>query len=102
MRRLLPILFAAMVALPGAAEAGRGKKAKSGFSGHNAAKSSLRTEPLPKPSGEVWLKAENLNEEFRGNIYKQDGTFERMSKREAYDLLTERLKAAISTLADEP
>jgi len=76
MRRMLPFLFAAMVALPGAADAGKGKKAKSGFSGHNAAKSSLRTEPLPKPSGEVWLRAENLNEEFRGNIYKQDGTFD--------------------------
>src|SRR5215470_4030666 len=76
MRRMLPILFAAMVALPGAADAGKGKKAKSGFSGHNAAKSSLRTEPLPRPSGEVWLRAENLNEEFKGNIYKADGSFD--------------------------
>jgi len=80
MRRLLPILAVAMVTLLpwGAAEAGKGKgkKRRSEFSGHNAAKSSLRTEPLPRPSGEVWLKAENLNEEFKGNIYKADGTFD--------------------------
>ena len=29
-----------------------------------------------KPSGEVWLYAENLNEEVRVNIYKPDGTFD--------------------------
>jgi len=47
-----------------------------GFSGHNAAKSSLRQEALPRPSGEIWLRAENLNEEFKGNIYKADGSFD--------------------------
>jgi uncharacterized protein YcbK (DUF882 family) len=46
------------------------------FSGHNAAQSSLRKDPLPRPSGELWLKAENLNEEFKGNIYKTDGSFD--------------------------
>src|SRR5262245_41855506 len=80
MRRSLPLITADMVALvPWAAEAGKGKgksKRRSEFSGHNAAKSSLRTEPLPRPSGEVWLRAENLNEEVRGNIYKADGTFD--------------------------
>jgi len=45
------------------------------FSGHNAAKSSLRTEPLDKPSGDVWVRAENLNEEVHVNIYKPDGSF---------------------------
>ena len=52
------------------------KKHTPGFSGHNAAKSSLRTDPLPRPSGEIWLRAENLNEEFKGNIYKADGSFD--------------------------
>jgi uncharacterized protein YcbK (DUF882 family) len=45
------------------------------FSGHNAAKSTLRTEPLDKPSGEISLKAENLGEEVSVNIYKPDGSF---------------------------
>jgi uncharacterized protein YcbK (DUF882 family) len=46
------------------------------FQGHNAARATLRTDPLDKPSGEVWLRAENLGEEFRGNIYKADGSFD--------------------------
>lgn len=46
------------------------------FQGHNAAKSTLRTEPLAKPSGEVWIHAENLGEEAKVNIYKPDGTFD--------------------------
>jgi uncharacterized protein YcbK (DUF882 family) len=46
------------------------------FRGHNAAKSSLRTEPLAKPSGDIWVRSENLNEEVRVNIYKPDGSFD--------------------------
>jgi uncharacterized protein YcbK (DUF882 family) len=46
------------------------------FQGHNAARSALRTEPLDRPSGEVWLRVENLGEEFKGNIYKDDGSFD--------------------------
>ncbi len=49
------------------------------FSGHNAAKSQLRTDPLERPSGDVWLRAENLGEEVRVNIYKQDGSFDEAS-----------------------
>ena len=49
---------------------------ESDFQGHNAATSSLRTDPLPTPSGNVWIYAENFNEEVRGNIYKADGTFD--------------------------
>ena len=44
------------------------------FQGHGAGK--LRTEELPKPSGNVWLYAENLAEEAKVNIYKADGTFD--------------------------
>ncbi len=54
----------------------KSKKRVAAFRGHNAAKSSLRTEPLDKPSGDVWLRAENLNEEVRLNIYKPDGSFD--------------------------
>src|SRR5712664_1788055 len=43
---------------------------------HNAAKSRMRTEPLARPSGNVWLSAENLAEEVKLNIYKPDGSFD--------------------------
>jgi uncharacterized protein YcbK (DUF882 family) len=46
------------------------------FQGHNAASSALREEPLERPSGNVWLHAENLDEEFQGNIYQEDGSFD--------------------------
>ena len=46
------------------------------FSGHNTPTSELRQDPLPRPSGEVWLKAVNLQAEVRLNIYKADGTFD--------------------------
>ena len=46
------------------------------FSGHNAARATLRTEPLERPSGEIWLRAENLGEEVKVNIYKEDGSFD--------------------------
>jgi uncharacterized protein YcbK (DUF882 family) len=54
----------------------RAKRRVAVFSGHNAAKSSLRTEPLEKPSGQISIRAENLNEEVTVNIYKPDGSFD--------------------------
>ena len=48
----------------------------SAFSGHNASKDQIRTEPLARPSGDIWIKAENLGEEVRVNIYKEDGSFD--------------------------
>lgn len=46
------------------------------FQGHNANKSTLRAEPLQKPTGDIWLHAENLGEEAQVNIYKKDGTYD--------------------------
>lgn len=46
------------------------------FQGHNASKSTLRAEPLQKPTGDIWLHAENLGEETKVNIYKQDGSYD--------------------------
>jgi uncharacterized protein YcbK (DUF882 family) len=46
------------------------------FQGHGASRAALRSDPLDRPSGEVWLRAENLGEEFKGNIYKDDGSFD--------------------------
>jgi uncharacterized protein YcbK (DUF882 family) len=78
MRRIaLLVLTALLLSAPAsAAKSKKKKKRHSDFSGHNALKSTLRTEPLPKPSGNVWLRAENLNEEIQVNIYKPDGSFD--------------------------
>ena len=74
-----------MLCAAGAAYAGpqgQAKRAKTtghhhaAFSGHNADRSTLRTEPLDRPSGDIWLKAENLNEEVKVHIYKEDGSFD--------------------------
>src|SRR5450432_490390 len=39
-------------------------------------KARFRTEAADRPSGEVWLYAENLGEELVVNIYKPDGGFD--------------------------
>lgn len=94
MRRIAVIIVAGLVALgllaPEPAEA-RGKKSDSSVSkkrskkkrrgrggeiGANARKDELRTEPLEKPSGNLWVRAENTGEELRVNIYKPDGSFD--------------------------
>ena len=61
---------------PAAFAGHKAKKRVATFSGHNAAKSGLRTEPLEKPSGDISLRAENLGEEVTVNIYKPDGSFD--------------------------
>jgi uncharacterized protein YcbK (DUF882 family) len=80
MHRVALLVLAALLVSTGAADAGSKKKRKkrhSDFSGHGAPKSSLRTEPLERPSGNVWIVAPNLGkEEVKVNIYKADGTFD--------------------------
>lgn len=56
------------------------------FSGHNAPRSSLRTEPLDRPSGHIKLRAENLGEEVEVDIYKPDGSFDDASLAKLDDL----------------
>jgi uncharacterized protein YcbK (DUF882 family) len=56
------------------------------FQGHNASKSTLRTDALEKPSGDVWIYAENLAEEVKVNIYKDDGSFDDASLAQLDDL----------------
>ena len=92
MRRIAFIIVAGLVALglaaPDVAEA-RGKKSdtsakkrskkrrgRGGEIGANARKDELRTEPLEKPSGNLWVRAENTGEELKVNIYKADGSFD--------------------------
>jgi uncharacterized protein YcbK (DUF882 family) len=48
----------------------------SDFQGHGVAKVELRTDALDRPSGKVWIFAENLNEEVQTSIYKADGSFD--------------------------
>jgi uncharacterized protein YcbK (DUF882 family) len=43
------------------------------FQGHGIAKATLRTEPLPKPSGDIWLYMVNFDEELRVNLYDEHG-----------------------------
>src|SRR4051794_18125112 len=76
MRRSLPLIAAILIGTGGYGFAGPHKKVSAVFQGHNAGKATLRKEPLAKPSGNVWIYAENLAEEFKGNIYKEDGTFD--------------------------
>ncbi len=80
--RRIGVLVAAVLLSAGVVSAAPQKSAAKSrhrvavFSGHNAAKTALRAEPLDKPSGHVALRAENLGEEVSVNIYKQDGTFD--------------------------
>jgi uncharacterized protein YcbK (DUF882 family) len=52
------------------------RRGRNYFKGHGVASASLRTEPVPKPSGDVWLMVENFREEVRVNIYRPDGSFD--------------------------
>jgi len=92
------VLVALGLAVPAVAEAGnskksskvkvckevKGKKGKTKkkcryeqqFQGYNAKKDTLRTAPLERPSGEIWLRSENLQEEVQVQIYAPDGGFD--------------------------
>lgn len=45
------------------------------FSGHAAAKATLRDEPLSRPSGNIAVTSDNLREQVQVNIYSEDGSF---------------------------
>jgi uncharacterized protein YcbK (DUF882 family) len=57
-------------------KSGRKRSKRSKMSGHGVAKSELHDEELEKPSGNVWVWAENLGDEVKANIYKEDGSFD--------------------------
>jgi uncharacterized protein YcbK (DUF882 family) len=73
-------------AFAGSGHKGHAKTRVAAFSGHNAAKSTLRSEPLEKPSGDISIRAENLGEEVTVNIYKPDGTFDEAALAKLDDL----------------
>jgi len=75
-RRVIPLalgisVFVALSSIAGVASAR--------FTGANAAKKSLRTAPLPRPSGRLHIYAENLREEVDVNIYNADGSYNQES-----------------------
>jgi uncharacterized protein YcbK (DUF882 family) len=71
------------------------------FSGHNATKAQIRQTPLDKPSGEIWVRAENLGEEFKGNIYKKDGTFDDASLAKIDELFRDLKTAEVRAVRAE-
>jgi uncharacterized protein YcbK (DUF882 family) len=46
------------------------------FQGHGVGRGSLRSEPLERPSGDVWIVSNNVRDEVRVNIYNEDGSFD--------------------------
>jgi uncharacterized protein YcbK (DUF882 family) len=64
-----------LLAVATTASAGPAKKSPL-FTGHNAPKENYRKDPLPKPSGHISLRNENLGEEVVVDIYKADGSFD--------------------------
>ncbi|RMH37019.1 MAG: DUF882 domain-containing protein [Deltaproteobacteria bacterium] len=46
------------------------------FAGHGVAASRLRTEPLPKPSGDIHLWLVNFREDVAVHIYRDDGSLD--------------------------
>ncbi|HET6613089.1 MAG TPA: DUF882 domain-containing protein [Kofleriaceae bacterium] len=51
----------------------RRHRGRSHFHGHAVSPQSLRTAPVPKPSGDIWIYAVNFHEEVKVNIYDQNG-----------------------------
>ena len=49
-------------------------KARGKFVGHGVSQASLRTEPLPKPSGRVVVLSKNVHTQADVNIYNADGS----------------------------
>lgn len=74
----------AKVKLCNEVKVGTGKKARmkkkcsfvKEFQGHGVRLAGLPTAPLERPSGNLWLKSDNLREEVKVQIYKDDGSYD--------------------------
>jgi len=71
------------------------------LSGRNAAKTELRADPLDKPSGDIWIKAENLGEEVKVHIYKPDGSFDDAALAKLDDLFRDPKTGAVRAVRSE-
>lgn len=68
------LLVCAFLLISAEAEAKRRTKKKGrSFVGHGIKGIELRKEPVPQPSGDVWVYAVNFREEVRVNIYRKTG-----------------------------
>jgi uncharacterized protein YcbK (DUF882 family) len=54
----------------------RRRRRRSLTTGHAVGESRLRSKPLEKPSGELWIYSENFREETRVQLYDDDGNFD--------------------------
>ena len=70
------------------------------FSGHNASRDSLRVEPLEKPSGEIALRAEHLDEQLAVDIYRPDGSFDETALAQLDEIF--RCKRSLEVRAVDP
>lgn len=71
------------------------------FQGHAASRAAFRTAPLEKPSGNIWLFAENLNEEAKVNIYKKDGAFDEAALAKLDDVMRCRKTGEVRAVKPE-
>lgn len=63
---------------------GKGKKARTKkkcsfvkeFQGHGVQLASLETSELERPSGNLWLRSDNLREDLKVQLYKPDGSYD--------------------------
>jgi hypothetical protein len=69
------VLVCALLLSSAQAEAKRKGRSKKGrvFSGHGMGRIELRKEPVPQPSGDIWVYSVNYREEVRVNIYRKSG-----------------------------
>jgi uncharacterized protein YcbK (DUF882 family) len=85
---------------------GKGKKAKkkcsyvAEFSGHGVKKDELRTEPLERPSGNLWVVSRNVQLEAKVNIYAADGSYDEAVLAELDEVF--RCKRSNETRAMDP
>lgn len=56
------------------------------FAGHGVGESKLRSEPLPDPSGEIWVYAVNFREEIKVDIYDDEGELDTTALAQLDDL----------------
>jgi hypothetical protein len=74
---------------------------KQGVSGANAPKSSYRKQPLEKPSGTLWVRAENLGVDVRVNLYKPDGSFDNAALAKLDDLFRDPATGEVRAVSAE-
>src|SRR5688572_14085789 len=84
--RLAPLTIAGVLVcgLLFASSPAEAKKRKGrNFSGYGMKRIVLRQQPVPQPSGDIWVYAVNFKEQVRVNIFRKDGNQGRRDARPA-------------------